>query len=42
LAIRANGSSAWGWGHDQYGQLGDNVSGTGNNKTSPIEITGLP
>jgi len=36
LAIRSNGA-AWGWGHNGYGQLGDNTTVS---KSSPVSIIG--
>ena len=36
LAIRANGS-LWGWGRNDYGQLGD---GTAASKSSPVSVVG--
>ena len=36
LAVRQNGT-AWGWGHNGYGQLGD---GTTVSKSSPVSVVG--
>jgi alpha-tubulin suppressor-like RCC1 family protein len=36
LAVRQNGT-AWGWGHNNYGQLGD---GTTVSKSSPVSVVG--
>ena len=36
LAIRANGT-AWGWGRNNYGQLGDNST---TNRSSPVSVVG--
>ncbi len=37
IAIKTNGT-LWAWGDNVYGQLGDNTSGSGNIRTTPIQI----
>jgi alpha-tubulin suppressor-like RCC1 family protein len=38
-AVRANGT-AWCWGSNGQGQLGDDTSGFGTNKSSPVSVVG--
>ena len=38
LALRMDGT-VWAWGYNFYGQLGDNSSGTGTNKLTPVRVT---
>ncbi len=40
LVLRQDGT-VWGWGWDQYGQLGDGRSGTGVYQTAPEQVPGL-
>jgi alpha-tubulin suppressor-like RCC1 family protein len=37
MALKGDGS-LWVWGYNNFGQLGDGTSGTGTNKTAPIEV----
>lgn len=40
LAVRADGT-AWGWGYNQYGQVGDGTSGSSNSpRRSPVQVVG--
>lgn len=39
LGIRANGT-LWSWGYNSYGQLGNNGSGYGTNRSSPSSVVG--
>jgi alpha-tubulin suppressor-like RCC1 family protein len=36
-AIKTDGT-LWAWGRNNYGQLGDGTSGTGANKSSPVQV----
>jgi len=40
LALRSDGT-VWSWGWNQYGQLGDGTSGSGTDKNTPIQMSGL-
>jgi alpha-tubulin suppressor-like RCC1 family protein len=37
LAIRGSDGTAWAWGHNTYGQLGDNTTAS---KSSPVSVLG--
>ena len=39
IVVRANGT-AWGWGYNYWGLLGDNTSGFSANKSSPVSVVG--
>jgi len=39
LAIRTGGT-AWAWGNNYYGQLGDGYSGAGYTRSSPVSVIG--
>jgi len=40
LALKGDGT-VWAWGSDDYGELGDGVSGTGINRATPARVPGL-
>ena len=40
LAVKSDGT-AWGWGFNFYGQLGNGTSGNGTNSATPVQVTGL-
>ena len=40
IALKNDGT-VWGWGHNQLGQLGDGTSGSGTNKSTPVQVNGL-
>ena len=39
LALKSDGS-LWSWGYNNYGQLGDGTSGSGTDKSAPVQVKG--
>jgi alpha-tubulin suppressor-like RCC1 family protein len=37
----ANDGTVWSWGNNFQGQLGDGTSGSGTNKNTPVQVSGL-
>ena len=40
LALKSDGT-VWAWGENGHGELGDGTAAIGNNKTTPVQVTGV-